>query len=144
MATLWKKLGVFAVLGLLAIQLVPMDRTNPPVELDVIAPQAVREVLRRACYDCHSHETRWPWYARLAPVSWLVARDVREGRKELNFSTWNRLDAKERAEVREEVYEESSEGEMPLWFYLPLHPEARLSAADLTILRGWAGGQHAD
>jgi len=124
--------------ALVAIQLVPVAPENPPVETEVPAPEAVHAVLRRACYDCHSHETRWPWYARLAPVSWLVADDVSEAREHLNFSTWNRYDASERRELREEVWEEVEEGEMPLWFYTPLHPEARLSDADRATLRNWA------
>jgi hypothetical protein len=122
------------------IQLVPVDRTNPPVEQEVAAPPEVRSVLARSCYDCHSHETVWPWYSRIAPVSWLVAHDVEEAREHLNFSTWNRLDAGKRAEALEEIWEEVSEGEMPLWYYLPLHPGARLSRQDLELLRGWTGG----
>lgn len=123
---------------LLVLQLVPVDRTNPPVESEVTAPLEARAVLRRACYDCHSHETVWPWYSRVAPVSWLVANDVAEARGEMNFSTWGRLPAEERAERIGEIWEEVEEGEMPLWYYLPLHPEARLSAADRDALRRWA------
>lgn len=123
----------------LSLQLVPVERTNPPVTGDVEAPPAVAAVLRRACYDCHSNETRWPWYARVAPVSWLVARDVREARDELNFSTFDETTERERLEVRREVWEEVEEEHMPPWFYLPLHPGARLSDADRDVLRGWAG-----
>ena len=74
---------------LLAAQLVPVDRSNPPVQGEVAAPSEVRAILRRACYDCHSNAVRWPWYGRVAPVSWLLERDVREGRKEVNFSVFN-------------------------------------------------------
>lgn len=119
-------------------QLVPVERTNPPVEREVSAPEDVRAVLRQSCYDCHSHETRWPWYARVAPASWLVARDVREGREELNFSAWNRLTPAKRAEKRREVWEEVEEGHMPPWFYLPLHPDARLTDSDRDLLRAWS------
>ena len=85
--------GALAVV-LAGIQLVPVERTNPPVESEVAAPPAARAVLRRACYDCHSHETRGPWYAQVAPISWLVANDVQEGRRELNCSQWQRRDAR--------------------------------------------------
>src|SRR5688572_19601769 len=85
----WSLLGI--LLLLVAIQFVPVDRVNPPVEAEVPALANVRAILRRACYDCHSNETVWPWYSQVAPVSWLVVRDVREGREELNFSTWNRI-----------------------------------------------------
>jgi len=119
---------------LVGIQLVPVSRTNPPVETEIPAPPAVREILRRACYDCHSHETRWPWYSRVAPVSWLVAHDVFEGRRHLNLSAWNRYDAEKRRKKLDELWEQVDEGDMPLWFYVPLHPEARLSEADREAL----------
>jgi hypothetical protein len=132
----WVGMGLLA--AFVAIQFVPVERDNPPVEQDVEAPPEVREVLRRACYDCHSNETVWPWYSRVAPASWLAVRDVRKGREELNFSTWNRLSTRERVEAVRESWEEVDAGEMPPWFYLPPHPDARLSAGDLEILRVWA------
>ncbi len=128
--------SVFLVFAL--IQLFPTETRNPPVEQDVPATPAARSVLRRACYDCHSNETRWPWYSRVAPVSWLVAHDVRAGREELNFSTWNRYDTKHRIELLAESWEEIVEGEMPPWFYLPAHRDAELSASDRASLRSWA------
>lgn len=124
---------------LLVAQLVPVERSNPSTQGEVPATAEQREVLRRACYDCHSNETRWPWYARVAPVSWLVANDVAHGRKHVNFSTWDRYDAEERAESLEESWEMVDEGEMPLWFYVPLHPEARLDETDKRLLREWSG-----
>jgi len=75
-----------AVFG--GLQLVPVEKTNPPVRLEVDAPPAVMEILKRACYDCHSNETRWPWYSRIAPASWFLASHVRKGRGDLNFSDW--------------------------------------------------------
>jgi hypothetical protein len=138
---------VVLIIALVAVQLVPVDRTNPPVETEVAAPAEVRAILRRSCYDCHSNETARPWYSRVAPVSWLVASDVHDGRAHLNFSTWNRLTAEGRIEAAREAWEMVEEGEMPLWFYLPLHPGARLSAEDRSVLRAWslsAGGEGAD
>ncbi len=123
---------------LVLIQFVPVDRTNPAVESEVPATAEVRAVLRRGCYDCHSNETVWPWYSQIAPVSWLVSRDVSKGREELNFSTWNRLPTKKQIEALHESWETVEEGEMPLWFYLPTHPEARLSAQDRSVLRAWS------
>jgi hypothetical protein len=130
--------GLVLLLALVAIQLVPVDTRNPPVTGDVPTSPAVKAVLRRACYDCHSHETRWPWYGRVAPVSWLLARDVREGRAELNFSTWDQYSAQQQVKKLKESWEEVAEGEMPPWFYLPAHREARLSAEDRALLRQWA------
>jgi hypothetical protein len=135
----WIAGGAVALLVALgAIQLVPVDTSNPPVTADVPASPAVKGILRRACYDCHSNETQWPWYGRIAPVSWLLARDVREGRAELNFSTWNQYSTQQRVKKLKESWEEVAEGEMPPWFYLPVHRDARLSADDRTLLRQWA------
>ncbi len=77
-------------------------------------------------------------YARVAPVSWLVAYDVREGRAALNYSTWNRLSPEKQAKAIRESWKEVAEGEMPTWYYVMLHPEARLSPADHSVLRAWS------
>lgn len=112
----------------LVIQLVPYGwrRTNPPV---VAGPEwsspRGRELFYRACADCHSNETRWPWYSRVAPVSWLVIKDVEEARRHFNVSEWQR-EQKDARKAAEEV----REGEMPLPIYLPTHPEARLTPAE--------------
>ena len=127
--------AVVAALGLL--QLVPVDRTNPPATETVSAPPAVMSILRRACFDCHSHETVWPAYSAVAPISFLVAHDVAEGREHLNFSTWDRYDEATRAKLLRKSWKETAKGEMPLWIYRVNHPEARLTAADLQILQGW-------
>ena len=115
-----------------------IDTTNPPIQQDVAAPPAVAAVLRRACYDCHSNETVWPWYSQVAPISWLLERDVRQGREELNFSVWNTYEAKKRAKKLQETAEEVAEGEMPPWLYVVAHPDAALSQADVELLRAWA------
>lgn len=125
--------------ALVGIQFVPIERTNPPVTGDVPAPANVRAILRRACYDCHSHETLWPWYSRVAPFSWLVASDVNEARGKLNFSAWDRYPAAKRADKLEDVGTEVGKGEMPLWYYLPMHPAARVSDADKAAVVQWAG-----
>lgn len=138
------KIVGIALLGLLVIaQFVPVDRTNPPVVEEIDAPVEVRAVLERACYDCHSNETSWPAYSYVAPASWLVARDVHEGREHLNYSEWNRYSGEEKLELMEETWEETAEGEMPMGPYLILHPEAKLSAEDRVVLRSWTLGQGA-
>lgn len=138
MVVRWKKALPVVLLVLIGIQFVPVDRSNPPVEQKVDAPAPVLEVLRRACYDCHSNRTRWPWYSYVAPVSWLVADDVHEAREHVNFSTWNRYRPSKQDKIAREVWEEVEEGDMPPWQYLLLHPEARLSEADRKVLRAWA------
>lgn len=136
-----RKRTVTALAGiavLVAIQFIPVDRSNPPVRGEIDAPKAVSEVFQRSCYDCHSNETNWPWYSYVAPVSWLVAHDVHEGREELNFSTWSGLNEKEESKIVHKIWEETSEGEMPLKTYLILHPGAKLSDEALETLRVWS------
>jgi hypothetical protein len=132
-------LGVVAVFALL--QLIRPEQTNPPVTGDVGAPPEVAKVLKKACYDCHSNETVWPWYAKVAPVSWLVTRDVNEGREHLNFSEWQGFEEGRKLKKLKEVAEEVEEGEMPMAIYVPLHPEAKLSDAEKKLLVDWAEGR---
>jgi hypothetical protein len=132
-----------AALAFVLIQLVPSHRDNPPVETEVPAPPPVRSILRRACYDCHSNETVWPWYAHVAPVSWLLERDVREGRREVNFSTWNRNDARRRARKWKEIREQIEKREMPPFIYTAVHAEARLSEAERQTILEWAAKSEA-
>lgn len=122
--------GVF-VLGL-AIQLVPYgrDHNNPPVVAEPNWDSAQTKALYdRACADCHSNDTTWPWYSNIAPVSWLVQHDVEEGRQHLNTSLWG----KQRVETHE-VSEVILEGEMPMGVYTITHPEARLTQSEKQAL----------
>jgi cytochrome c551/c552 len=137
-----RALLVLAAVFVLA-QFVPVDRANPPVPAEVAAPSEVRAILRRACYDCHSNETVWPWYGRVAPVSWLLERDVREGRKEVDFSVFGQYTEKRRSRKWVEIPEQVGKGEMPPWFYVAVHPNARLSEADRATLIRWARGSAA-
>jgi mono/diheme cytochrome c family protein len=113
---------------LLAMQLVPYgrDHTNPPVVAEPTwdSPQT-RALFVRACADCHSNQTVWPWYSNIAPVSWLVAHDVEEGRAKFNVSMWG-----QQRNEGDEAAEAVREGEMPMKIYLPTHPEARLTPAE--------------
>lgn len=132
------KISLFALIAIiLGIQLIPVDRSNPPVVADLEAPVEVKLILKRSCYDCHSNEVNWPWYSYVAPISWLVAYDVEEGREELNFSEWQKY-ANDPA-MKEEIMEEVAEGEMPLSIYLTTHRNAAVSASELATLRQWAG-----
>jgi len=121
------------------MQLVPMSRSNPPITQDVAAPSQVESILRRGCYDCHSNETRWPWYAHVAPVSWLVIRDVNHGRQHLNFSTWDKYADDPETAIRKlrNIDKVMHNGTMPRWYYLPEHSQARLSDGDRELLEDW-------
>ena len=130
--------GGGCALILLLLQVPPVARTNPPVESEITAPPAVTGVLRRACYDCHSNETKWPWYGYVAPVSWVLADHVAGGRAEVNFSAWDRYTPAQQAELRHEIWEQVAEARMPLPGYLLLHADARLAGADQDAIRAWA------
>jgi hypothetical protein len=132
------RIGIVLIVVLIAIQFVPIERINPPVESDVPAPAELKTVLRRSCYDCHSNETRWPWYARVAPVSFLLASDVKEGRREVNFSVWGQYTVSRRARKLKEIREQVEGNKMPQWYYVLLHPEAKLSAGDKEMIINWA------
>lgn len=132
------------IIAFVGIQFVPVQRTNPQVAGEIEAPVEVMDILRRSCYDCHSNETVWPWYSYVAPLSWKIVHDVDEGRDEMNFSEWSGYSDRKRAKKIHEVWEEVDEGEMPLWFYTPLHSEAELSAADKETLHKWAGAEGKD
>lgn len=123
--------AVIALAGLfLLMQLVPYGRAhaNPAVVQEPTWDNTqTKELAQRACYDCHSNETVWPWYSNIAPVSWLVQHDVDEGREYLNFSDWGKG---REGEESEEVGEVLSEGEMPPTQFLLMHPEAKLTPAE--------------
>ncbi len=122
----------------IGIQFVPIARTNPPVESDVAVPAELKTVLQRACYNCHSNETTWPWYSRVAPVSFLIANDVKEGRRQINFSAWNQYGGNRKARKLKEIVEQVEQNKMPQWYYVLVHPEAKLSPGDRELIVRWA------
>lgn len=132
--------AALALVFLLILQSFQPARTNPVSDprrsFDVIAkpsPQ-VASILKRACNDCHSNNTVWPWYSHIAPVSWAIARDVREGRAHLNLSEWTRVDAEGEKPDLGELCEQARAGKMPPRSYTRLHPQAKLSGADIAVL----------
>ncbi|MGA7159679.1 MAG: heme-binding domain-containing protein [Bacteroidota bacterium] len=137
----WVGIVVAAVFVL--IQVHQPDRSNPPVDqAKSIAAQAeftppVSKLITAACFDCHSNETRWPWYSYIAPVSWLVADDVAEGRRHLNFSEWGNYTKSKRVVKLGQIYEQVSKGDMPIQKYLFIHTDANLSAADRDSITDW-------
>ena len=122
-------IGLIAMMALLiTAQFVPYGRnhSNPPVLAEPAWKSAqTRTLFFRACGDCHSNQTVWPWYSNLAPVSWLAQRDVQEGRREFNVSEWGRT--KNKADEAAETVQKDA---MPPWFYTALHPSAKLSSSE--------------
>jgi mono/diheme cytochrome c family protein len=124
-----RRAAIAAGVAFLAIQLVPYGRshTNPPTTKEPAwdSPQT-RVLFMRACGDCHSNQTAWPWYTDVAPVSWLTQRDVDGGRAQFDVSAWDQPQDISSGDAAEAI----RNGSMPPWFYTPLHPSASLSAAD--------------
>jgi hypothetical protein len=116
------------------------ERTPQHIENIYPVPADVRQILSRACYDCHSDSTRYPWYARLQPVAWWLDHHIDEGKNELNFSQFGTYEAKRQAHKLEEVTEMVNEHHMPLESYEWMHSDAKLTAEEMKTLTTWADG----
>ncbi len=130
---------IVLIAAFLVAQVFRPNRVNPPVDpaKALQAPPSVQAILDRSCNDCHSNNTRWPWYTNISPLSWWIADHVKEGRRELNFSEFNGYTERRKGKKLEEICEQVQQGEMPLKNYVPLHPEAKLSDADQQTLCSW-------
>jgi len=153
----WFKRVFFSLLGLfLIMQVVPAGRTNPPVDekKKLSPPPEVEGILRAACYDCHSDETQWPWYAHVAPVSWWIANHVNDGRRRLNLSEWADVAQRQgkkplliggqpattvqvQCKILGDMETDMEMGRMPLPSYLIMHPDARITPAQFKIVTDW-------
>jgi len=141
----WLLLGL--ALAFVGAQFVPVERTNPRVTGDLTAPSEIATMLRTSCYDCHSNETVWPWYAYVAPFAWSVEGHVREGRRRLNFSNWQELPDRRKLRLVEEMREEIDASRMPMPSYVMIHREAALTLDQKAALYQWIeqeAGRHAD
>jgi len=135
---------VLVALFLIA-QFVQPKRTNPPVvpsrslQAHVQVPQNVSVILNRACADCHSSQTVWPWYSHVAPISWVVVDDVKTGRSHINFQDWEAQEnPKEAAEHLSLICKEVREKGMPLFSYRLMHKKARLSSQEIDTICAWS------
>ena len=138
-----KWFGLALLVVFLLAQIAQPKRTNPPVEqsrtLNAHAqlPPDVQAILERSCYDCHSNQTKWPWYSRVTPANFLLVHDVDHGRDHLNFSEWSTYTEKSRKSKLEEICEEVEQNAMPLKKYLVMHPDAKVSDPDKEKLCAW-------
>jgi hypothetical protein len=134
-------LALLAIASVVRAQFRQPDEVLDPADglsARAAVPAAVMSTIRRACFDCHSNETRWPWYSKLPVASWLLERDVNDGRGQLNFSRWALYNPFDRAGLLDKVCELATAGKMPLPRYLMLHHDARLSHTDIDQLCVWS------
>ncbi len=142
-----KKKIIWGIILLIIIvpQLIPVDKPEISEDKsnDLITqnevPENIANMLKTSCYDCHSNQTVYPWYSNVAPISWLVIRDIKVGREELNFSDWESLSKMEKAKLLDDISEEVEEAEMPMPIYFIAHSDAKLSDEDRKALVDWSG-----
>ena len=138
-----RKILIIAVVLFVIIQFIPTGRpdNNPVPGKDILeiedVPDEVATLLKTACYDCHSQQVTYPWYSYVAPVSFLVARDVREGREHLDFGHWGDLSKRKRIKALDDISETMESGEMPMKIYPIMHPEAKLTDAQREVIMSW-------
>lgn len=143
-AITWLKRGTLAVLAFLVVaQFFPIKRDDPQADPthSIYAkekmPEQVKNLFEGSCANCHSDHTAWPWYSHIAPVSWMVASDVHDARKKMNFSEWADYPANKREERLEEICEQLTNGEMPDPKYLLLHRSARVTPTQRDAVCQW-------
>ena len=136
--SIWLVFAVFVILQFIPNTYPEVIKSN---EYDLIqtgmVPDEIGQILRTSCYDCHSNETKYPWYAYIAPVSWLVVRDVKQGRSDLNFSEWDNLKSRDKIKLLDEIAEEVDEGNMPMPIYTITRRDASLDDNQKQVLVKW-------
>ncbi|MBI1933749.1 MAG: heme-binding domain-containing protein [Ignavibacteriales bacterium] len=143
-----KKIILVVIAVFVIIQFIRIDKSNPQTNptIDIInitnPPSEVKSILKNACYDCHSYETKYPWYAEIAPVSWLLKNHINDGRRHINFSTWGEVSNNEKKLHRlDECVEVVKEREMPMKPYVLMHKEAELTEEQVNLLANWFSAQ---
>lgn len=131
------------ILGIIAIQFIPsgIEESKPVGDRNIVnsglISDPVSALLRKSCFDCHSDQTELPWYSKMAPVSWLLADHINEGKSHLNFSIWEGYSVSEKTGKLEDIKDEIESGGMPLKSYILMHPEAKLTPEEVTSLMTW-------
>ena len=141
---LWaKRIGLATLVLLVAVQFIPVNRSNPRVDASrtiyasLPVPADVKAVFERSCKNCHSDETSWPWYSYVAPVSWVVARDVHRARKTMNLSEWGDYSSNKKTDKLEEICEQVANGDMPDRKYMLIHRRAGPTAKERDVVCQW-------
>lgn len=132
-------IAIFFIIIVL-IQAIQVDKTNPKTETskEINTNSEVMAIFKKACYDCHSNKTVWPWYSNIAPFSWSIASHVEDGRKALNFSTWNDYSEEEKGKLLKKIHR-TAYAAMPLASYITFHEEADLTKDERNLIRDWTG-----
>jgi len=144
MKKVFRWIAIVVVMIFIVIQFIPgsYPKNKPADENDIITyhqvPQEVAAILKTSCYDCHSNQISYPWYSRIAPVSFLLSHDINEGREELNFSDWGKFEKRRMIKKLDELTEEVEEGHMPLPIYTFIHTNAKLNDEQKEVLDNWA------
>lgn len=138
-----KKIIFWIAAVFVGIQLIPVDRTNKAVNakdnfIDIYkTPQHITVILKNACYDCHSNETKYPDYAYIAPISWTVKDHINEGREHLNFSEWGTYNKELKENALEKTIATVKDLQMPLPSYIPYHPKANLTTKQRELIQAY-------
>ncbi|HEY8560695.1 MAG TPA: heme-binding domain-containing protein [Pyrinomonadaceae bacterium] len=144
-----KIVAVLFVLGFVVIQFFRPDFANPPVnqtdtlEANATVPENVKAILTRSCMDCHSHETKYPWYSRVQPGAWFMKDHIDEGRRELNLSIWKTYEPRRQRRKLAEICEQAQDRLMPLPSYLWIHRDAKMTDEEIKTLCDWAEAESA-
>ena len=136
--TIWLVLAIFVILQFIPNTYPEVIKSNQNDLIQTgMVPGDIEQILRTSCYDCHSNETKYPWYSYVAPVSWLVVRDVKKGRGDLNFSDWDSLKSRDKIKILDEIAEEVNDGNMPMPIYTILHGDASLDDGQRQLMVKW-------
>jgi len=136
-----KVIFVLLIIVFIGIQFVETERTNPAVTAEIQAPNEIKSILRNSCYDCHSNQTEWPLYSRIAPVSWFIINDVDSGREHLNFSDWGKYADALKEKKLKEIWEQINEDRMPPKAYTFLHPGSEIELNEKNTVKKWITGK---
>jgi len=135
----FKKTIIFLAVTLIAIQFIPLEKTNPKVDetITLKTDENVMKILKKSCYDCHSYETKWSIYSDIAPLSFGVVSHVEDGRKALNFSSYNNIDPEIKVARLKRAIKTINNGRMPVSNYLAFHEEAKMTKDEKETLLNW-------